>query len=150
MRFDLLKQDTLYFAENFPSENYAALSINSSEYTAEKLDAYFDELWIKNFQSGNFWEALAWIRTDDYIEYENFRAFSRNEYDTEYTYDSIKFQEWVLDDHGNFDILRHASAIYNLPIRICEKISMFSSDKSKQANYVLNYIDEYLAKEQSE
>lgn len=149
MRFDLLKQDTLYFAENFPSENYDALSINSSVYTAEKLDAYFDEVWIKNLQSGNFWEALAWIRTDDYIEYENFRAFSRNEYDTEYTYDSIKFQEWVLDDHGSFDILRHASAIYNLPIRICEKICMFSTDKSKQANYVLNYIDEYLAKEQS-
>ena len=149
MRFDILKQDTMYFADHFPASNYDALSIESAVKSPEELDMYFDKLWESNsIVSGNFWEALAWVRTDDYIEYEGFKAFSRNEHDTEYTYDSIKFQDWVLDERENFCILRHASAIYNLPIRIVEKIGMFSIDKDRQAQHVIKYIHDYITKEQ--
>jgi len=149
MRFDILKEDAKYFADHFPPSNYEGLSVNSAVKSPEELDAYLENLWTRNSGfRGNFWEALAWIRSDDFIEYENFHSFSRNEHDTEFTYDSIRFQDWVLDEHDRFCVFRHASAIYNLPIRIVEKIAMFSIDKDRQAMHVLKYIDEYLNKEQ--
>ena len=149
MRFDILMQDTKYFAEHFPASNYDALSVNSAVRSPEDLDVYLDRIWEKDSGfTGNIWEALAWIRSEDFIEYEGFKSFSRNEHDTEYTYDTIRFQDWVLDEHDRFCILRHASAIYNLPIRIVEKIGMFSIDKDRQAQYVIKYIHDYVTKEQ--
>lgn len=149
MRFDILKEDAKYFADHFPASNYEGLSVNSAVRSPEELDAYLDKLWTKDSGfRGNFWEALAWIRSDDFIEYENFKSYSRNEHDTRFTYDSIRFQNWVLDEHDRFCILRHASAIYNLPIRIVEKIGMFSIDKDRQSQYVIKYIHDYLNKEQ--
>jgi len=144
MRFDILKQDTQYFAEHFPASNYDAFALNSSVKSPEELDVFLDKIWTKD--SGfiaNFWEALAWLRSEDFIEYENFKSFSRNEHDTEFTYDSIRFQDWVLSDRERFCIHRHASAIYNLPLRIVEKIGLFSVDKDRQAQYVLKFINEY-------
>lgn len=144
MRFDILRQDTQYFAEHFPAENYDALSYFSELDSPDDLDIFMEKIWTKNSGTrGNFWEALMWIRSDDFIEYEGFKAYSLNEHDTEYTYDSKTFQDWVLDDYDRFCIFRHASAVYNLPMRIVKKIGSFSIDKDKQAECVFKFIDEY-------
>jgi hypothetical protein len=149
MRFDTLKQDTLYFREHFPEPNYNSINYHSMVRSPDELEIFLEKIWTKDSGiEGNFFEALAWIRSEDYVEYDNFRAFSRNEHDTEYTYDSIRFQDWVLDDHDTFCIYRHASAVYNLPYRIVQKMNMYSIDKYRQADYVLKFIHDYENKEQ--
>lgn len=150
MRFDYLKEDTMYFRDHFPAENYNAFSTILAMTSAERFESKLGMPWEKGSGvQANFFEALAWLRSDDFLTYENFRSYSINEHDTEYTYDSVKYQDWVTDEYDRFDIHRHASAIYNLPIRIVDKLNMNSIDKDRQAEYVLKYIDEYITKEQS-
>lgn len=149
MRFDILKQDTLYFRDHFPMGNYNVSSCNSMIESPEELDVYLDKIWTrKSGFEANFFEALAWIRSEDFIEFEGFKAYSINEHDTEYTYDSKRFQDWVLDDYERFSIEQHASAVYNLPYRIVQKLNSFSIDGLKQAEMVLKFIDEYKTREQ--
>lgn len=150
MRFDFLKQDTLYFRDHFPAENYNAFSTLLATTNAESIEHKLGLPWEKGSGvQANFFEALAWLRSDDFLQYEGFKSYSLNEHDTEYTYDNVIFQEWVIDEYERFDVHRHASAIYNLPIRIVDKLNMDSIDKYRQAEYVLKYIDEYMNKEQN-
>jgi hypothetical protein len=144
MRYDLLLKDTLYFRDHFPAGNYDAFVLESLKEKPEELESFLEKGWEK--ESGtklNFFEALAWLRMEDIIEYKGFKSYSINEHDSEYTYDSAEFQDWVSDDWGNFCIDRHASAVYNLPIRIVQKIGMFSNQKERQVEYVLDYINKF-------
>jgi hypothetical protein len=142
MRLDYLLEDTKYFAEHFPDENYDMLSIGSWNQQPQRLESYLSDGWNKGTDIKlSFFEALAWVRYDDVCEYIGFRAFSINEYDREYTYDDVKYQDWACDEQGNFDITRYASAIYNIPIRIVHVISTQSTNKQDQARKVIEYIE---------
>lgn len=144
MRIDLLMQDTLYFRDHFPAENYNVLGCDSAIQQCESLEMWLGKGWEKG--SGvelNFFEALAWLRMEDFIEYRGLKTFSRNDMDTEYTYDFAEYQDWCVDDHGNFCIDRHASSVYNLPLRIVEKLTVLGYDKQTQVEKVLEEIERY-------
>lgn len=141
MRFDYLEQDTIYFRDHFPAENYDMFNVSSAFEEPEKLESHLGKAWEKD--SGiklNFFEALAWLRSDDYIKYNGLKSYSINDLDTEFTYDSVEYQEWCKDERGRFACERHASAIYNLPIRIIDKLNVMSVDKDRQVDYVLEFI----------
>jgi hypothetical protein len=141
MRFDFLEQDTIYFRDHFPTENYDIFGLGTLFEDPERLETYLGKGW----ESGsniklNFFEALAWLRSDDYIKYNGLKSYAINDYDTEFTYDTAEYQEWCSDEDGRFCADRHASAIYNLPIRIVNKLNMMAVDKNRQAEYVLEFI----------
>jgi hypothetical protein len=141
MRFDFLEQDTIYFRDHFPKENYDIFSVSTAFQDADKVEMFLGKGWEKGSDVKlNFFEALAWLRSDDFIKYNGLRSYAINDFDTEFTYDSVEYQEWCSDDDGRFAPERHASAIYNLPIRIVDKINVMSVDKDRQAEYVLEFI----------
>ena len=146
MRFDLLKKDVEYFAKHFPKDNYDMYANESKYCKAEHLENYLEKGW--NVGSGiklNFFEALCWHRLEDMFEFKGFTSYSINEHDTEYTYDSMEFQDWVLDDCDKFCEIRYASGVYNLPIRIVDELNNLSNDKHMQVEYILQYIADYEA-----
>lgn len=144
MRIDFLLEDIKYFAEHFPAENYGMTANDTSRQQPEQIEQFLSDGWTK--ESGvklSFFEALAWLRYEDFFEFTGFKSFSINGHDSEYTYDEMKYQDWVCDDKGNFDISRYASGVYNIPLRVVSHIEYLSENKQEAAEKAIEYIENY-------
>lgn len=143
MRLKLLKEDLEYFEKHFPEINYHAFNCVTSGMNAIELESILDKGWNKDSKIQlNFFEALAWLRWDDPC-YVTDVKWTRNEYDSEMTYSGVEYQKWVVDEKGNFDILRYASFIYNMPIRVCKDINEFGLSKQEQCIEVKKFIEKF-------
>ena len=142
MRFDLLRRDILRFQKYFPAENYDANECDSRYCEAENLEEFLEKGW--NAKSGvklNFLEALVFHRFDNPFNYSGSYTFSHNGLDSETIYDDVFYKPYVLDSLDKYSASRHASSIYNLPLRMIEEIGFMSTNKDRQCEYALNYID---------
>jgi hypothetical protein len=122
------------------------MAIGTALQHPEKIEQYLGDGWTKG--SGvklSLFEALAWIRYEDIVEYIGFRTEHINHYDTQYTYDEAVYQDWVSDEQGGFDFYRYASGVYNIPIRLVTKLQFLSKDKHEAAQKAIEYIEEYKA-----